>query len=45
MIKCPECGEHVEREYICANCGCCLECCECEPDLDVDDDDAVLEAT
>jgi len=45
VIKCPECGDYVTREQICANCGCCLECCECEFDPDDDDDVGVLEAT
>jgi len=47
MIKCPECGEEVPREEICANCGCCLGCCECEFDPDDEDDVevGVLEAT
>jgi len=48
VIKCPECGEQVPREQICASCGCCAECCECDLDVDVDDpedDSGVLEAT
>ena len=32
MIKCPECGEHTQREQICGSCGC-------EFELDIEDDE------
>jgi hypothetical protein len=45
MIKCPECGDDVMPGEICPECGCCLQCCVCDIDIDdPEDDSGVLEA-
>lgn len=29
-VECPNCGDLVELDLICADCGECLSCCQCE---------------